>query len=103
MHILIVHIAVKTQFVEEFKQASFDNARESLKEPGVVRFDVLQQTEEVERFTLLEVYKSPDDHRKHRETAHYMRWRDRVVEMMAEPRQGIRYINLFPDDSSWLE
>lgn len=101
MHILLVHVVVKPDFVDDFKLASFDNARESGKEEGVIRFDVLQQSEDPTRFTLLEVYKSPDDHRKHRETAHYARWRDTVSVMMAEPRQGIRYINLYPDDTSW--
>ncbi len=102
MHILLVHIAVKTEYIEEFTQASFENSRESRKEEGVVRFDVLQQTEDPNRFTLLEVYRTPDDHRKHRETIHYQNWRDKVGVMMAEPRQGIRYINLYPDDASWV-
>jgi autoinducer 2-degrading protein len=101
MHILIVHIVVKPESVEAFKLASFDNARESGKEAGVVRFDVLQQTDEPTHLTLLEVYKTPADHLKHRETVHYQRWRDLVEPMMAEPRQALRYVSLFPGDESW--
>ena len=101
MHVLMVHIHVKPEFVEQFKEASLANARGSILEAGVVRFDVLQQTDDPTRFSLYEVYRAPEDHAKHRETAHYAAWRDTVTEMMAEPRQGVRYVNLAPDDQHW--
>jgi (4S)-4-hydroxy-5-phosphonooxypentane-2,3-dione isomerase len=101
MHIVLVHIHVLPEAVEAFKQASHANARNSLLEEGVIRFDVIQQAENPERFSLVEVYKSPEDHMKHRETAHYLTWRDTVANMMAEPRQGIIYKNVFPPDADW--
>jgi quinol monooxygenase YgiN len=98
MHIVLVHIHVNPDAVETFKKAILENARGSIQEAGVVRFDVLQQAEDPTRFTLVEVYKTPEDQLKHRETAHYIRWRDSVGDMMAEPRQGIRYANVYPED-----
>jgi len=102
MHIVLVHIHVNPDSVEPFKQAILDNARGSIQEAGVVRFDVLQQAEDPTRFTLVEVYKTSEDQQKHRETAHYIKWRDSVGEMMAEPRQGIKYVNLHPLDP-WVK
>jgi (4S)-4-hydroxy-5-phosphonooxypentane-2,3-dione isomerase len=101
MHIALVHVHVKADAVEGFKQAILENARGSITEAGVVRFDILQQAEDPTRFTLVEVYKSPQDQEKHRETKHYLQWRDQVAEMMAEPRQATRYVNLYPEDGSW--
>jgi quinol monooxygenase YgiN len=101
MHVAIVHIQVKPEFLEPFIEATLDNARNSLQEPGVVRFDFFQQKENPTRFSLVEIYYTPEDHLKHRETAHYLRWRDAVTDWMAEPRQGVQYINLFPDDAGW--
>jgi len=101
MHIVLVHIHVKPEFVEAFKQASIANASNSVQEAGVVRFDFIQQTEDPTRFTLVEVYKNPDAQAAHRETAHYLTWRDTVTDMMAEPRQGIKYTNIFPSDENW--
>ena len=101
MHVLLVHLRVKPEFVEAFKEAILDNAQNSIQEAGVVRFDVLQQADDETRFTLVEVYRSAADHASHRETAHYLRWRDAVADMMAEPRQGIRYMNVFPPDDQW--
>ena len=101
MQIVLVHVHVKPEFVEAFKQASLDNASNSVKEPGVARFDVIQQTEDPTRFILVEVYKTPKAPVAHKETAHYARWRDIVMKMMAEPRQGIKYTNLFPTDENW--
>lgn len=98
MHIVLVHVHVNSDSVELFKNAILENARGSIQEAGVVRFDVLQQAEDPTRFTLVEVYKTPEDQIKHRETAHYIKWRDSVNNMMAEPRQGIKYMNLFPGD-----
>src|SRR5512142_1279572 len=98
MHIVLVHVHVNPDSVDPFKKAILENARGSIQEEGVVRFDVLQQAEDPTLFTLVEVYKTPEDQLKHRETAHYKRWRDSVGNMMAEPRQGIMYTNLFPGD-----
>ncbi|KPL84604.1 antibiotic biosynthesis monooxygenase [Thermanaerothrix daxensis] len=101
MHIVLVHVHVKEEALEAFKAATLENARHSIEEPGIVRFDVLQQVEDPTRFVLVEVYRQPEDQAKHRETVHYQKWRDTVAEMMAEPRQGIRYLNLFPSDEAW--
>lgn len=101
MHILLVHVHVKPEVIEAFKAATIQNAGNSIKEAGVVRFDFLQQAEDPTRFTLVEVYQTPEDHAKHRETWHYQVWRDSVTDMMAEPRLGIRYTNILPDDAHW--
>jgi quinol monooxygenase YgiN len=101
MQIVLVHVHVKPDFVEAFKQASIENASNSLKESGIARFDVIQQVDDPTRFILVEVYKTADAPASHKETAHYARWRDTVAEMMAEPRQGIRHTNIFPSDEDW--
>ena len=101
MQIVHVHVNVKPEFVEAFKQATIENASNSVKEAGVARFDVIQQTDDPTKFILVEVYKTADAPAAHKETAHYARWRDAVVEMMAEPRQGIKYTNIFPEDTNW--
>lgn len=101
MNIVHVHVHVKPEFVDAFKQASFENASNSVKEEGIARFDVVQQADDPTRFILVEVYKSVEASAAHKETAHYLKWRDTVAEMMAEPRQGIKYSNVFPDDSGW--
>ena len=101
MQIVLVHAHVKPEFVEAFKQATIENASNSVQEAGIARFDVIQQTDDPTRFILVEVYKTAEAPAAHKETAHYARWRDAVAEMMAEPRQGIKYTNIFPDDESW--
>ena len=101
MHIVLVHVHVKPEFVEAFKQASIENASNSVKEAGIARFDVIQQADDHTKFTLVEVYKTADAPAAHKETAHYMRWRDTVAEMMAEPRQGVKYTNIFPTNEDW--
>jgi autoinducer 2-degrading protein len=101
MQIVHVHVNVKPEFVEAFKQATIENASNSVKETGVARFDVIQQTEDPTKFILVEVYKTADAPAAHKETAHYKRWRDTVMMMMAEPRQGIKYANIFPEDANW--
>ena len=100
---LIVHVFVhvKPQDVENFKAASLENASESVKEPGVARFDVIQQADDPNRFVLVEVYRTADDPARHKETAHYQKWRDTVAGMMAEPRSAIKYSNIFPDEKGW--
>jgi quinol monooxygenase YgiN len=101
MHIVLVHVHVKPEFVEAFRRATLENAANSVQEPGVARFDVIQETDDPTRFVLVEVYRTPADAGKHKETAHYAKWRDSVAEMMVEPRWGVKYANLFPDDEGW--
>ena len=101
MQIVHVHVHVKPEFVEAFKQATLENASHSIKEAGIARFDVLQQTEDPTRFILVEIYKTTEASGAHKETPHYKLWRDAVMKMMAEPRQGIKYNNLFPGDEPW--
>ncbi len=101
MFIVHVFVHVKPDKVEDFKYASMDNASNSIKEPGVARFDVIQQQDDPSRFVLVEVYRTPDDPARHKETQHYQKWRDTVEDMMAEPRQAIKYHNIFPDESCW--
>lgn len=96
MPIVHVHIHVKPKEVEAFRQATLANARESIKEPGIARFDLLQQADDPARFLLIEVYRNEDASARHRETAHYLKWRDSVAEMMAEPRNRIEYAAVFP-------
>ena len=95
MLIVHVHVHVKPEFVEAFKQASVENARQSAQEPGIARFDVLQQQDDPTRFMLVEVYRTIDAPAKHKEAAHYMKWRDTVAPMMAEPRISVKYGQVF--------
>ncbi|BCY18591.1 MAG: antibiotic biosynthesis monooxygenase [Chloroflexi bacterium] len=101
MHIVHVHVHVKNESVESFIKATLENASNSLREPGIDRFDVIQDAKDKTRFVLCEVYKTPEDALKHKETDHYKTWRDTVSDMMAEPRNGILYTNIFPDDAGW--
>lgn len=101
MLIVFVHVHVKPEFVDAFQKASLENARQSVMEPGIARFDVIQQADDPTRFVLVEVYRTEDDPARHKQTAHYAAWRDTVADMMAQPRSGIKYNNLFPDDGGW--
>lgn len=101
MFIVHVHVNVKPQYVDAFREASIDNARNSVQEAGVARFDVIQQLDDPTRFILIEVYRTTEDPARHKETAHYARWRDKVAEMMAEPRRAVKFNNVFPDDEGW--
>ena len=101
MFIVHVFVHVKPDKVEAFKSASMENARNSLKEHGVARFDVIQQREDPCQFVLVEVYRTADDPARHKETRHYQIWRDTVADMMAEPRRAVRYQNIFPGESGW--
>lgn len=100
---LIVHVMVhvKPDTVDAFVAATTENARHSLQEPGIARFDVIQQVDDPTRFLLVEVYRDAAAPAAHKETAHYQRWRDTVAEMMATPRQSVKYQNLFPADEGW--
>ena len=100
---LIVHVFVhvKPDQVEAFRTATLENAIKSIQESGIARFDVIQQQDEPTRFVLVEVYRTSEDPGRHKETSHYQKWRDTVVEMMAEPRTSVKYTNVFPDEQGW--
>lgn len=101
MLIVHVHVHVRPDQVEPFRQATLENARQSVREPGVARFDVIQQQDDPTRFVLVEVYRTPEAPAAHKETKHYQRWRDAVAPMMAESRSSVKFSNLFPDDGGW--
>ena len=101
--LLIVHVnvRVKPEAVEDFIAATLANAGASLREPGVARFDVVQNNEDPTRFVLVEAYKTPDAADAHKRTAHYATWRDTVADMMAEPRSSMKFRNCFPASADW--
>lgn len=101
MLIVHVHVQVKPECIEAFKEATLVNAQASVKEPGIARFDCAQQTDDPTRFVLVEVYRDKEAPARHKETAHYATWRDTVAPMMAQPRSSLKYNNLFPADSGW--
>ena len=101
MFIVHVLVHVKEDRIEDFRAATVENARNSVQEPGVARFDVLQKKGDPSRFVLVEVYRTPEDPARHKETAHYQKWRDSVEEMMAEARGALKYDNVWPEDPSW--
>jgi quinol monooxygenase YgiN len=101
MLIVHVHVHVKSECIDAFKEASLANARLSVQEPGIARFDVVQQADSPARFVLVEVYRTPQAPAAHKDTAHYQVWRDQVAEMMAEPRTSVKYTNLFPGEEGW--
>ena len=101
MFIVHVFANVKPDQVEAFRAATLENARKSMQEPGIARFDVIQQQDDPTRFVLVEVYRASDDPARHKETAHYQKWRDTVADMMAEPRTSVKYTNVFPDEQGW--
>jgi quinol monooxygenase YgiN len=100
---LVVHVQVhvKPECIDAFREASLANARQSVHEPGIARFDVVQQQDDPARFVLVEAYRTPGAPAKHKETAHYQTWRDTVADMMVEPRQSAKYTNCFPADADW--
>ena len=100
---LVVHVQVhvKPECVEAFKEATIANARESIQEPGIARFDFVQQQDDPSRFVLVEAYRTPQAPAAHKETKHYATWRDAVAPMMAEPRTSVKFENLFPEDAAW--
>jgi quinol monooxygenase YgiN len=101
MLIVHVHVHVKPDSIDAFRTASIENARQSVQEPGIVRFDVLQQSENPARFVLVEVYRTADAPAAHKDTVHYQKWRDTVADMMVEPRSSVKYRNAFPGDEGW--
>jgi len=96
MHVTLVHVHVKSEHINDFIEASRLNHEASIREPGNRRFDLLQSAEDPERFVLYEAYASADDAAAHKNTAHYLRWRETVADWMAEPRKGIPYNGLLP-------
>ena len=101
MFIVHVQVHVKPDSIEAFREATLANARNSVLEPGIARFDVLQQQEDPTRFVLVEVYRTPEDPARHKETDHYLTWRDAVADLIAEPRSSVKYDNVFPEDAGW--
>ena len=101
MIIVHVHAHVIPEGVDAFRDASVENARHSVEEPGIARFDVIQQQDDPTRFLLIEVYRNAAAVAAHKETAHYLRWRDAVAPLMGEPRSSLKYANVFPTDEGW--
>lgn len=101
MLIVHVHVHVKPECVEAFYKATLENARNSILEPGIACFDVVQQMDDPTRFVLVEAYRTDNAPALHKETAHYKQWRDTVTDMMAEPRTSAKFKNLFPPDAQW--
>src|SRR5690349_9350287 len=100
---LVVHVQVrvKPECLEAFKAATLENARQSVREPGIARFDVVQQTDDPTRFVLVEAHRTAEAPAAHKETHHYQVWRDAVAPMMAEPRSSVKFENVFPPDAEW--
>ena len=100
---LVVHVQVqvKPECVAEFLAATLENARQSVQEPGIARFDVVQRTDDPTCFVLVEVYRSTEAAAAHKATSHYAVWRDAVAPMMAVPRTSVKFINCFPEDAGW--
>jgi len=101
MFIVHVFVHVKPEFVDEFRTVTTENAKNSILEPGITRFDIVQQQDDPTRFVLVEVYRTYEDPAKHKLTEHYIRWRDTVSDMMVEPRTSIKFNNVFPEDEGW--
>jgi quinol monooxygenase YgiN len=100
---LIVHVQVhvKPEHIEAFKLATIENAANSVKEPGIARFDVVQQADDPTRFVLVEAYRDAEAPTRHKATAHYQAWAAKVADMLAEPRSREVYTNIFPADQDW--
>ncbi len=101
MLVVHVHVRVKPDCIEAFKEITAENARNSIKEPGIARFDVVQQVDDPTRFVLVEVYRNVEATAAHKATAHYAAWRDRMESLMAEPRFSVKFANVFPDEEGW--
>jgi quinol monooxygenase YgiN len=101
MLIVTVYVHVKEEYLDAFIQETIQNAHSSVQEPGIARFDVIQQLDDPTRFVLVEVYRDEQAPAQHKDTQHYMRWRDTVADMMAEPRRSVKYLNLYPANEGW--
>ena len=101
MLIIHVFVHVKPDKIEAFQAASVENARNSILEEGIARFDIIQQQDDPTRFVLVEIYRTAEDPARHKETSHYKKWRNAVADMMAEPRTNLKYSNIFPGEQGW--
>ena len=101
MLIVHVHVQVQPECVDAFRRITTENARNSVREPGIAHFDVVQQSDDPTRFVLVEVYRNAAAPAQHKETAHYLAWRESVAPMMAAPRRSLKYHNVFPEDAGW--
>jgi quinol monooxygenase YgiN len=102
MHVVCIHVRVKPENRDAFITATLENASSTVEEPGALRFDVIQQVDDPNRFLLYEVYRDEAGMKAHKETAHYARWRDAVAPWMAEDRRGVRHVSLFPErEDQW--
>lgn len=101
MKVVLVHVHVKAECIDAFRAASRVNAACSVQEPGIARFDVLQQADDPTRFVLVEAYRDEAAPAAHKASAHYAAWRDTVEPMMAEPRKGTWHAAVFPGDEGW--
>lgn len=101
MHIVHIHIRIKPEALDGFTEATLANARNSILEPGIARFDVIQDKDDPTRFTLVEVYRTEADVDRHKASAHYSAWAEAVTDMLAEPRTREMYRNVYPEDSGW--
>lgn len=101
--LLVVHVHVRVVPGAEpaFLSATLANAEASRREPGILRFDVLQDRDDPLRFVLVEIYRDQAAAAAHKQTGHYARWRDAVAGLMAEPRHGVRHVNVSPDDAGF--
>ncbi len=101
MLIVHVHVQVKPEHIEAFRAATLENARQSVQEPGIARFDVVQQSDDAARFVLVEAYRTEAAPAAHKATAHYAAWRAAVEPMLAAPRTSVKYASVFPEDAGW--
>jgi (4S)-4-hydroxy-5-phosphonooxypentane-2,3-dione isomerase len=101
MLIVHVYVHVKPEHIEAFKLATIENAANSVKEPGIARFDVVQQADDPTRFVLVEAYRDAEAPARHKATAHYQAWAEKVAGMLAEPRSRVVYGNVCPADQDW--
>jgi quinol monooxygenase YgiN len=101
MLVVHVHVKVKPDCIEAFKEITIENARQSLQEPGIARFDLAQQNDDPTRFVLVEAYRSAEATAAHKATPHYAAWRDRMESLMAEPRFSVKYSSVFPGEEGW--
>ena len=99
--IVLVQARVKPDAIAAFREATLANASGSVREPGILRFDVAQDRDDPTRFVLFEVYRTEAAIAAHKETAHYLTWRNRVDDLMAEPRTSRKFTNVFPDDAGF--
>ena len=101
MLIVIVYVHVKERDVDAFSKISIENASHSCQEEGVSFFDVLQENDDPTKFVLLEVYKDEVAAKAHKETVHYQKWKETVADMMVEPRQSVKYHEIYPSAEFW--